>query len=359
MLDLENIALLPTEINAGTTMVGKFNFAVPDVEPSLPIFTSPMDSVIGNNNWKVWSDNGIRPVMPRTEPIEVRLDACCVIFAAFSKEEVKQYFIMASRRSINSQFRICIDSGNGHDTEVLNIGRELRRLYGPQVLIMGGNIGNPKTYIDYCKADFDYVRVGLSSGSLVDSSKFGFTYPMASLLIDINGIKNTTGVALKQTKIIADGGIESHADILKCIALGADYVMIGREFAKLVEANGEIYREIFDNKIKQRILEAQEKSDLTDISPDSLKRMELIRIYKGNTSFETQALRDGMTDVDDWQQDSSKKKRPVDSRCDNVPVLSNLQTWLNDMYECFNYAFIMTSSVDWKSFKNNVKHIQL
>lgn len=359
MLELEDIALLPTELNAGNTMQERFNFGVQDLEPSLPIFTSPMESIVGKENWKIWSDNGIKPIIPRTEDIKIRLEATNFIFAAFSKEEVKQYFLSSNRRSINSQFRVCIDSGNGHDNEILSIGKELRRIYGPQIILMGGNIGNPKTYIDYCRAEFDYVRVGLSSGSLVESDKFGFVYPMASLLIDINGTRATSGVGLKQTKIIADGGIKSHSDILKCIALGADYVMIGREFARLIEANGDIYREVFDNKTKQRILEIQDRSELTDISPESLRSMELVRVYKGNTTYETQAARDGYDDVDDWQLDSSKKKRPVDSRCDNVHVTSNLETWLRDMYECFNYGFIMTSSTDWKSFKNNVKHIHL
>ena len=56
---------------------------------------------------------------------------------------------------------------------------------------------------------------------------------------------------------------------------------------------------------------------------------------------------------------SGKKKRPVDSRCDNVNVVSTLGVWLSEMFECFSYGFIMTSSVDWKCFKNNAKYIKL
>lgn len=359
MLELENISILPTTVNSGNLMQSKFNFGVQDIEPSLPIFTSPMEAVVGIENYKIWQDAGIRPILPRTVPIDVRLEASCYIFAAFSKEEVKQHFLMSNRRNINSMFRICIDSGNGHDSEVLSIGKELKRAYGPQVLLMGGNIGNPKTYIEYCKNEFDYVRVGLSSGSLVDSDKYGFSYPIPSLLIDINNLKATAAINLKQTKIIVDGGIRTHSDIIKCIALGADYVMIGREFARLVEANGNIYKEVFDNKTKSTILEIQDKNELISLTPESLRRMELVRIYKGNTSYETQAERAGFESVEDWQTDLKCKKKPVDSRCDNVNVVSNLKSWLEDMYECFNYAFIMTSSVDWRSFKNSAKYITL
>ena len=358
MLELDEIALLPTELNSGNSMQGNFNFAVDDIEPSLPIFTSPMEAVVGSRNWKMWPENGIKPVIPRTETLDFRLEACGYIFTAFSKEEVKQHFILNINKSQSPLLRICIDAGNGHDTEVLEIGKSLRRIYGPRVSIMGGNIGNPATYLDYCRADFDYVRVGLSSGSLVDLDKYGFYYPMASLLIDITTVKKTTGIGLKQPKIIADGGIKCSADILKCIALGADYVMIGREFAKLLEANGDIYREVYDTNEKRRVLELQNKEDLVNIDLESLKRRELIRVYKGNTTNQTQAERAGYTDIEKWEN-KTKKKKPVDSRCENVSVTSNLETWLKEMYECFSYGFTMTSSIDWKSFKNNVKHISL
>lgn len=359
MLELDSISLLPTELNSGSGVIGKFNFAVQDFEPSLPIFTSPMEAVVGVKNWEVWQKNGIKPVIPRTEPLEVRLEACCYIFAAFSKEEIRTNFMLTNRRSINSVFRVCIDAGNGHDSEVLQLGKELKRIYGPQIITMGGNIGNPRTYVDYCRADFDYVRVGLSSGSLVDVDKYGFSYPMAQLLIDLDGVKKTAGVGLKETKIIADGGIRSHADILKCIALGADYVMIGREFAKLLEANGNIYKEVYDQQAKQRVLVEEDRSKLGgNVTPEALKRLELVRVYRGNTTNDIQAMRDGYTDSEAWKN-SGKKKRPVDSRCDNVNVVSTLGVWLSEMFECFSYGFIMTSSVDWKSFKNNAKYIKL
>ena len=356
LLELENIALIPTELNNGNSAQNKFNFGIQNIDgtPSLPIFTSPMEAVVGKDNWKVWQSNGIRPIIPRTESIETRLEACLGIFAAFSKEEVRQYFIN-SRPSTAGVFRICIDSGNGHDTEVLSLGKELRSLYGPQVILMGANIANPKTYIDYCRQEFDFVRVGISSGSLVDSDKYGFHYPMASLLIDISRTKSTLGIGLKQTKIIADGGIGSHSDILKCLALGADFVMMGRQFARLVEANGDIYKEVFNSRTNSRELELQDKEKLSSVDSDSLRRMELVRVYTGNTSPETQARRAGFNNVNEWKG----KRKPVDSRCDNVNVVSNLSTWLSEMYECFNHAFIMTSSVDWRSFKNNAKYIQL
>ena len=66
LLEFTDIALIPAEKNNG---VGKYNFGITDEldnSTSLPIFTSPMDSVVSERNWNVWSDNGIKPVLPRT-----------------------------------------------------------------------------------------------------------------------------------------------------------------------------------------------------------------------------------------------------------------------------------------------------
>jgi isopentenyl diphosphate isomerase/L-lactate dehydrogenase-like FMN-dependent dehydrogenase len=48
---------------------------------------------------------------------------------------------------------------------------------------------------------------------------------MASLLDGISKIKG-------KTKIVADGGISGYSDAIKCLALGADYVMMGKVFTK-------------------------------------------------------------------------------------------------------------------------------
>lgn len=70
----------------------------------------------------------------------------------------------------------------------------------------------------------------------------GIHYPMGSLLKECNTIKETyknlsaQNVGLNPTKIIADGGIKGYSDIIKCLALGADYVMCGSVFAKMKES---------------------------------------------------------------------------------------------------------------------------
>jgi hypothetical protein len=354
LLDFIDIALIPAEKNSG---VSKYNFSVEDEldkSRSLPIFTSPMDSVVSESNWKVWANEGIKPILPRTSPLNIRLEGCQFIFAAFSLKEVQENFLMTKRIS-QSQFKICIDPGNGHDTKLFEIGKALKAMYGPQVNLMGGNIGNPKTYGEYCKIGFDYVRVGMSGGSLVNHSAHGFAYPQASLLIDTLGVKNTSLTGLKHTKIISDGGITGPVDILKAIALGADYVMIGREFVKLVEAAGPIMR-----KSDGGVLEPVENSELAQgLTEEELKMSGFLRMYAGNTSYEMQAKRGGFEDIHDWMGAPGMKRNMSDSRVDQVKVTKTLKSWLSEMYQCFNYGFTMSNARDWQTFKSNARYVKV
>ena len=81
----------------------------------------------------------------------------------------------------------------------------------------------------------DYVRCGIGAGAgCITSSNTGVHYPMASLINDCYRLKTPYS-----PKIIADGGIRNYSDVIKALALGADYVMIGSLFAQCEESAGE------------------------------------------------------------------------------------------------------------------------
>lgn len=340
LLELNNICLLPSAINNGKE--DKFDFGIVDDSDgsmSLPIFTSPVDSIVNMNNWRTWEKVGIKPVLPRTLPISPRLEGCQFMFAAFSLKEIEENFLRGKRNS-QYQFHICIDAGNGHDIAILQISSKLRQLYSGQVNIMAGNIGNAKIYPEYCKAGIDYVRAGMTGGSLCNTQdRYGFHVPLASLLLDITGLRNTACIGLKQTKVIADGGIYSQADILKALAIGADYVMCGRVFVKLLEASGTIYRKV----------KTPEGGDMLEaVSPDivktgTLKELKLKRYYMGNTTIEAVEKRGGETGF-------------VDAKSEWVEINNTLDSWIKSLFDVFNYGFMMSGSKNWGEFKNNIRY---
>lgn len=214
----------------------------------LPLFTAPMSAVVGVNSWKDYMNNKINPIIPRNILIEKRLNflSNTTMFVSFSLSEIQQQFIDKDYTDYNGQFHILIDIANGNMKKMFNLVKQLKQKY-EDIVIMAGNIANPETYREYCKAGIDYCRIGIGGGSGCNTSTFtGIHYPMGSLLKECNTIKETyknlsiQNVGLNPTKIIADGGIKGYSDIIKCLALGADYVMCGSVFAKMKESEGEI-----------------------------------------------------------------------------------------------------------------------
>ena len=61
---------------------------------------------------------------------------------------------------------------------------------------------------------------------------------MASLVADTYMVKREIR---GKCKIVADGGIRGYGDIIKALALGADYVMVGSVFSRMLESEGDIY----------------------------------------------------------------------------------------------------------------------
>jgi len=342
LLDLSEIGLVPAPLNSGY-LPGNYNFLIQEPKDrtfSLPVFTSPMPAVVDENNWKIYESNGIRPVIPRTSPLKTRIEASKLIFAAFSISEVIENFI-SCQQTFNDCLRICIDCGNGADQEIFKVAAELQRIYGkPRVIIMAGNIGSPDTYIQYCRSEIDYVRIGLNNGSLVNENKYGFYYPTASLIRDTKTKQKTNcnGFPMK-TKIIVDGGIESCADILKCIALGADAVMIGRKFAELLDAAGPLF------------VKANGKFEPYDENMKEVK--EVYRKYEGNTIPQIRSRQDGYDNVHDWLK--QKTGRFKDSTAEWVRIKKDLKTWMAEMYDTFSYGFMMANAQNWETFQENIR----
>lgn len=225
----------------------------------LPLFTAPMSAVVGVNSWKDYMNNKINPIIPRSVPIEKRLNflSNTTMFVSFSLSEIQQQFIDKDYTDYNGQFHILIDIANGNMRKMFDLVKQLKEKY-EDVVIMAGNIANPETYEKYCQLGIDYCRVGIGGGSGCNTSTFtGIHYPMGSLLKRCNTIKETyknlsvQNVGLNPTKIVADGGIKGYSDIIKCLALGADYVMCGSVFAKMKESEAEIFESLKGDKYKK------------------------------------------------------------------------------------------------------------
>ena len=150
-----------------------------------PLIASPMDSVMDDINWTYYWDNKISCVIPRSIPqsyqdadredggyeawFTERRKLCAKVFCAFSLKEAK-WFLENSYDYGDKSFSdglkiyVLIDIANGSMQEEIDLGAALKRKYGDGIVLMGGNIGNPQTYLLYDAAGFDFLRVGIGSG---------------------------------------------------------------------------------------------------------------------------------------------------------------------------------------------------
>ena len=216
-----------------------------DCKGMLPLFTAPMDTVVNEENFEKFESEKIYPILPRTIDLDKRIEYSIKgKWAAYSKEEFESVFCDCKNKVETSycELHALIDVANGHMSRIIDIVKKAKSIYKSEIKIMAGNIANPKTYYEYANAGVDYVRVGIGGGlGCTTQSNVGVGCGMATLVNKVAECKQIyceqNGIdANDATKIIADGGIRNYSDIIKALALGADYVMCGGLFCKMLES---------------------------------------------------------------------------------------------------------------------------
>ena len=207
-----------------------------------PVVVAPMGAVTNEHNYKTWLNEKFMCVVPRTVDVEKRLEIMYEAFASFSLNEAEDILRFVDLKDRTAY--VCIDIAHGTMNRLYEVCKDLKQHYGQQMIIMTGNVANPKAYIYYANIGIDYLRACIGTGSrCTTSANVGVHYPTATLLDELRMAKekweNEYGRP-DPTKIIADGGIVNFDDIQKCLALGADLVMSGSIFAKSWEACGNV-----------------------------------------------------------------------------------------------------------------------
>lgn len=230
----------------------------------LPLFVSPMNNIVNDANVSCFIDAGVNIVTPRDDERidyvlrKIRWESLWRkdLFVGMSLKEFTQYFI--DNELEDSEFlvdpaqtkKVCVDLANGHMKCLIDACKYVKEQFGDKVIIMTGNIANPNTYEEYAKAGIDYIRIGIGTGSIcTTAANSSIHYPMASLIDKCNTKKETVRAWIESSydceyksvpKIVADGGFTNFDQIIKALALGADYCMCGKLFAQCIEACTEV-----------------------------------------------------------------------------------------------------------------------
>lgn len=278
LYSLDEICLIPTSLSG---VESRDDVNVLTNKDRFPLFAAPMSCIVDENNYTEFEDGGITTIIPRTVNFGVRLDLIKRgQWVALGFNEAK-HLLGGIPRGVD-RIRICIDQANGHMTKLLNLCKELKEKYGERIRIMTGNIANPYTYREYARVGVDYVRVGIGGGAgCTTSVQTGIHYPMGSLITKCKEEKDfvTKSIELgaqyrSVPKIVADGGFKRIDQIVKALALGADYVMLGEILAKTEEACGQVlpstgqgerYREYFGMSTERAQRQIYESTYIRDI----------------------------------------------------------------------------------------------
>jgi len=214
----------------------------------LPIFTAPMSSVVNEENFNLFEENKINAILPRSYSFEKRKEyALNGKWAAFSLQEFENNFLTPPQEGTKTTPKVLIDIANGHMQKLYDLVRESKNNWSNNITIMIGNIANPLTYKEVVECGADFVRVSIGSGAgCITSTQTSIHYPLASLVQETYLIKRQIseemGVGMDTLpKIIADGGVRNYSDVIKALALGADYVMVGSLLSALVESAGKTF----------------------------------------------------------------------------------------------------------------------
>lgn len=243
MYSFNEIGLIPAVLSSVSSRSQVNPFIEEGIhQGKLPIFVSPMTSIIDDTSFKVFNKSKVIPIHPRSSSSITPDDE----WRAYSLADFEKYFVNPDTRVTPRlyPFKVLIDVANGHMNYIYELVSKAKEYYKSNLIVMIGNIANPETYKKCIEVGVDYVRVCIGGGSICSTSVLtGIHASLPWLITEISKIKETYkkqfGVDTFP-KIVADGGINTIDKAIKALALGADYVMMGSTFAKCESACGKI-----------------------------------------------------------------------------------------------------------------------
>ena len=133
---------------------------------------------------------------------------------------------------------LCIDSSEGYSCWQAKTIRFIRDKYGDSVKVGAGNVVDRDGFMFLVEQGADFVKVGIGGGSIcITRETKGIGRGQASALIEVAAARDEyfekTGIYVP---ICSDGGIVHDYHMTLALAMGADFIMLGRYFARFDES---------------------------------------------------------------------------------------------------------------------------
>ena len=133
---------------------------------------------------------------------------------------------------------LCIDSSEGYTCWQKRTIEYIRARYGESVKVGAGNVVDRDGFLFLAEAGADFVKVGIGGGSIcITRETKGIGRGQATALIEVAAARDAyyekTGIYIP---ICSDGGIVHDHHMTLALAMGADFIMLGRYFARFDES---------------------------------------------------------------------------------------------------------------------------
>jgi IMP dehydrogenase len=133
---------------------------------------------------------------------------------------------------------LCIDSSEGFTEWQARTISWVKQEFGPEVKLGAGNIVDREGFRFLAQAGADFIKVGIGGGSIcITREQKGIGRGQATSIIEVADERNRY---LKETgiyvPICSDGGIVYDHHLTLALAMGADFMMLGRYFARFDES---------------------------------------------------------------------------------------------------------------------------
>jgi IMP dehydrogenase len=133
---------------------------------------------------------------------------------------------------------LCVDSSDGFSEWQKETIEYVKREYNGTVRIGAGNVVDRDGFLYLAKAGADFVKVGIGGGSIcITREQKGIGRGQATAVIEVAAARdeyyNQTGIYVP---ICSDGGIVQDYHMVLALAMGADFLMMGRYFARFDES---------------------------------------------------------------------------------------------------------------------------
>ena len=252
----DDVLLVPAKSNIESRDEVNLTSEIGDCSFRLPIISSPMDTVTEGRMMRTMAKLGGLGVLHRYNTPVHQASIFADVRMSLEEEESEGSSKLSAALGSSDDYEkrakilvdngiriLCVDVAHGHHSMTERTIKTLKDAHGERVLIMAGNVATPEAYSSLSDWGADAVRIGIGGGSICSTRvQTGHGMPTFQSILDC---ANTSGAV-----IIADGGIKTAGDIVKALAAGADFVMLGSMLAGTDESPGDILNNNDGNKYK-------------------------------------------------------------------------------------------------------------